>query len=135
MAKVLYLITEDWFFVSHFLPMARAARAAGFDVVVAARVDAHADRIRAEGIRVIALDQERRSLAPLEAIRNIAQARRIVRAERPAIVHCIARRPVVLGGTAARPANVPGLGLAPTGLAHLWTDRGPVARVARGAVR
>ena len=28
--KVVFIITEDWFFVSHFLPMARAARDAGF---------------------------------------------------------------------------------------------------------
>ena len=34
MPKLLYLITEDWFFVSHFMPMARTARAAGFEVVV-----------------------------------------------------------------------------------------------------
>jgi len=33
--KLLYLVTEDWYFYSHRLPMARAAQAAGFDVVVA----------------------------------------------------------------------------------------------------
>ena len=29
MPKILYLVTEDWFFVSHFLPMAQAARECG----------------------------------------------------------------------------------------------------------
>src|SRR5262245_50537684 len=122
MPKLLYLITEDWFFVSHFLPMARAAREANFDVVVATRFGTHADRMSAEGIRVISLDQERRSLAPLQALRNIARARRIIRAERPDIVHCIALRPVVLGGIAARLERASRLVLAPTGLGHLWTD-------------
>ena len=56
MPKLLYLVTEDWFFVSHFLPMARAARAAGFEVVVATRVRDHAARIEAEGCRVVPLE-------------------------------------------------------------------------------
>ncbi len=43
--KILYLVSEDWFFVSHRLPMARAAKAAGYDVHVAARVGDCADKI------------------------------------------------------------------------------------------
>jgi len=38
MPQAAFFVTEDWFFVSHFLPMARAARDAGFDVAVATRV-------------------------------------------------------------------------------------------------
>ena len=38
MPKILYLVTEDWFFVSHFLPMAQAARDCGLQVAVATRV-------------------------------------------------------------------------------------------------
>jgi glycosyltransferase involved in cell wall biosynthesis len=135
MPKLLYLITEDWFFVSHFLPMARAARDAGFDVVVATRVSGQAERIGAEGFRVIALDQTRNSLGPFEAIHNIAQAFRIIRAERPDIVHCIALRSVVLGGIAARLAGTGRLVLAPTGLGHLWTSTGVAAAIARRIVR
>ena len=76
MPKLLYLVTEDWFFVSHFLPMARTARAAGFEVVVATRVRDHAARIEAEGCRVVPLEGERRSLGIVEALRGFA---RIVR--------------------------------------------------------
>jgi glycosyltransferase involved in cell wall biosynthesis len=135
MPKLLYLVTEDWFFVSHFLPMARAAREAGFEVVVATRIHKRAEQISVEGFRVIAFDQTRKSLGPLEALRNMAQTLGIIRAERPDIVHCIALRPVVLGGIAARMAGVDALVLAPTGLGHLWTASGIGARSARSAVR
>jgi glycosyltransferase involved in cell wall biosynthesis len=135
MPKLLYLITEEWFFVSHFLPMARAARDVGFDVVVATRVSGQGERIGAEGFRLIAVDQTRNSLGPFEAFRTIAQTFRIVRAERPDIVHCIALRSIVLGGIAARLAGVQRLVLAPTGLGHLWTATGIAAAVARAAVR
>ena len=47
--KILFLVTEDWYFCSHRLPVARAARDAGFEVVVATRVRAHGNAICAEG--------------------------------------------------------------------------------------
>ena len=74
MRKLLYLVTEDWFFVSHFLPMARTAKAAGFEVVVATRVRDHAARIEAEGCRVVSLENERRSVGAGEAVRSGARA-------------------------------------------------------------
>jgi glycosyltransferase involved in cell wall biosynthesis len=135
MPKLLYFVTEDWFFVSHFLPMARTARAAGFEVVVATRMREQAQRIAAEGCRVVALESERRSFGPLEALRGFLRMARIVREERPDIVHCIALRMVVLGGLASRLAGARRLVLAPTGLGHLWSNDGLVERAARALVR
>jgi hypothetical protein len=40
------LVTEDWYFLSHRLPMARSALAEGFEVRVATDVDEGADKIR-----------------------------------------------------------------------------------------
>jgi glycosyltransferase involved in cell wall biosynthesis len=135
MRKLLYLVTEDWFFVSHFLPMARTARAAGFEVVVATRVRSHGGRIAAEGCRVVPLENERRSFDPLKALRSLFQMRRIVRDEKPDIVHCISIRMVVLGGLAAKAAGVTRLVLAPTGLGHAWSYNGPKERIARWLAR
>lgn len=133
--KILYLATEDWFFASHFLPMARAAQEAGLEVIVAARVRNHAGRLAAEGLRVMSLDIERRSLGAVEGLRSIIRMYRIMRAERPDIVHCIALRPVVLGGLAARSAGAGALVLAPTGLGQLWTEGGVLVRLVRWVVR
>ncbi len=135
MPKLLFFVTEDWFFVSHFLPMARAARELGFDVVVAARVRNDRARLEAEGIRVIALNAERRSLGVLEGVRNLLGAIRIARAERADIVHCIALRPVVIGGIATKLGAGGALVLAPTGLGLLWVERGLGTRMMRGLVR
>src|SRR5947199_1107744 len=135
MPKLLYLVTEDWFFVSHFLPMARTARAAGFEVVVVARVREHAARIEAEGCRVVPLEGERRSLGVIEALRGFLRIVSIVRAERPDLVHCIALRMVALGGLAARAGGVRRLVLAPTGLGLLWSENGMSNRVARALLR
>jgi glycosyltransferase involved in cell wall biosynthesis len=135
MTKILFLVTEDWFFVSHFLPMARAAREVGLEVVIAARVGERASRLAAEGLKVIPLNVERRSLGVLDAVRNVMEARRIIRAERPDIVHCIALRPVLLGGLAARLAGARNIVFAPTGLGHVWVARGLVPRLGRAIIR
>src|SRR4051794_32397321 len=135
MPKLLYLVTEDWFFVSHFLPMARTARAAGFEVVVATRVRDHAARVEAEGWRVVPLEGERRSLGIFEALGGFARIVSIVRSERPDVVHCIALRMVALGGLAARAAGAKRLVLAPTGLGLLWSEDTPANRFARATLR
>src|SRR5690554_5765598 len=57
--RLLFLVTEDWYFWSHRLPQARAARDAGFEVLVATRVNAHGPRIEAEGFRLIPLPWSR----------------------------------------------------------------------------
>ena len=51
--KIIFLVTEDWYFCSHRLPIARAARDAGCEVVVATRADTHGDTITREGFRLI----------------------------------------------------------------------------------
>jgi glycosyltransferase involved in cell wall biosynthesis len=135
MPKLLFLVTEDWAFCQHFLPMARAAREAGFEVVVATRLRDHAARIEAEGCRVVPLENERRSLGPVEIVGSVRRMVGILRAERPDIVHCIAVRMVVLGGIAARLAGARALVLAPTGLGHLWIENGLLERTARTIAR
>jgi glycosyltransferase involved in cell wall biosynthesis len=135
MPKILYFVTEDWFFVSHFLPMARVARECGFEVVVATRVSAKAGGLAAEGFRVVPMAGERGTLSLMRSVRDFIQAFRIVRAEHADIVHCIALRPIVIGGLAARVMGAKALVLAPTGLGHLWLRGGFAAGVFRNLVR
>src|SRR5207253_3611417 len=103
--KLLFLVTEDWYFCSHRLPAARAARAAGFDVVVATRVRAHGDRICDEGFALRPIEWRRRGDGLLGAGRAISEIARVYRAERPDLVHHIALKPVLFGGIARRLAS------------------------------
>ncbi|MDG3441580.1 glycosyltransferase family 4 protein [Nitrospirillum amazonense] len=97
---LLFVVTEDWYFRSHRLPTARAARDAGFDVAVACRVAKDGPAIAAEGFRVIALPWRRGSFNPLNALGDIRRLARLYRRERPTIIHHIAVKPTVLGGFA-----------------------------------
>src|SRR3954449_13508078 len=63
--RIAFVVTEDWFFASHFLPMAQAARELGLEVAVVTRVRDHRAAIEAAGAKVTALEPERRSLNPI----------------------------------------------------------------------
>jgi glycosyltransferase involved in cell wall biosynthesis len=100
--KLLFLVTEDWYFWSDRLPFARALRDAGYDIVVATRVRGHGERIRAEGFALCPLPWRRRGDGVLGALRALLAILRLYRAERPDIVNHVALKPVLFGGLARR---------------------------------
>src|SRR6478609_509081 len=131
--KLLFVATEDWFFASHFLPMARAARELGFDVAVIARERNHRRIIEATGARLIALEAERRSLDPRALFRQITALKALIAAERPDILHCIALKPIALAGLAGKLAGIDRRVYALTGLGFLGAKQGVLAAAARFA--
>jgi glycosyltransferase involved in cell wall biosynthesis len=95
--RIIYVVSEDGYFLSHCLTVARAARAAGFEVHVAAHVTEDATHIKAENFTVHAIRFRRGKVAPLRTLRSILALRRLYRAVDPAIVHHVTLRPSLLG--------------------------------------
>ena len=118
--KILFLVTEDWYFYSHRLPIARAAREEGFDVLVATRITQHGELIQREGFRVIPIKLRRKSYNPLVEMLAIGELISIYRKERPRIVHHVALKPVLYGSFSAWVARVPRVVNAMAGLGHLF---------------
>lgn len=135
MPKILYLVTEDWYFCSHRLPIARAARDAGFEVVVVTRVRRHGAAIEAEGFRVIPLEQRRGALNPVADLAMLWRLLGIYRAERPDLVHHVALKPVLYGTFAAWVTGVPQIVNAMGGLGYLFGAQGRGTRWIGAIVR
>ena len=133
--KILYLVTEDWYFCSHRLPIARAARDAGFEVVVVTRVRRHGAAIAAEGFRVIPLEQRRGALNPVADLAVLWRLLGIYRAERPDLVHHVALKPVLYGTLASRAARITRVVNALGGLGYVFSSHGWKARLLRPMVR
>ena len=99
--RLLYVVTEDWAFLSHRLPMARAARDAGFEVHVATQVSDGAAAIEAERFILHPVPFARGSLSLIAAFSTIAALRRVRREIKPALTHHVALQACVLGILAA----------------------------------
>jgi glycosyltransferase involved in cell wall biosynthesis len=98
---LLYLVTEDWYFLSHRLPMAEAAQRAGYQVHVATRVNNDGARIEAYGFRLHPLSWQRGSVNPINLIRTILQVRALYRRLSPDLVHHVALQSAIVGSLAA----------------------------------
>jgi glycosyltransferase involved in cell wall biosynthesis len=132
--KLLFLVTEDWYFCSHRLPPARAAQAAGYDVVVVTRVDLRGAEIMAEGFKLVPIGLRRRSRNPFLEMAAIAEIAQIYRLERPDIVHHVALKPVLYGSLAALLTRGPAVVNALAGMGFLFTSSSRTAAVLRYAV-
>ncbi|TVR79278.1 MAG: glycosyltransferase family 1 protein [Rhodospirillales bacterium] len=132
--KILFLVSEDWYFCSHRLPVARAARDQGWEVVVLTRLAEHEDMIRAEGFRPVPLLLRRGSRHPGDAIRTIRHIAGVYRQERPDLVHHVNLKMCLLGGVAARMAGVPRVVNGLTGMGFLFAGDSLSNRMLRSAV-
>lgn len=120
--RLVYVVTEDWYFWSHRLDLARAAREAGYEIIVATRVTDHGERIRGEGFQLEPLEMVRRSRNPFREVMAIAELVQLYRRVRPDVVHHVAMKPILYGSLAAWCARAPAVINAFAGLGYAFMD-------------
>ena len=131
--RLLYVVTEDWFFLSHRLPMARAARAAGFEVHVAANVGDGAAAIAREGFVLHPVRFARGKLSPFATLATIRTLRRLHRDLAPDLVHHVALQATIFGSLAALGCRIARVN-AITGLGYSFISDSVKARVVRTVI-
>src|SRR5262245_59123119 len=94
--KILVVVTEDWFALSHFVPLLAELRALAGEVVVATRPSGRFAELEALGVEPRAFDMLRGSLrvSELKAVRG--ELAQLIDAERPDAIHAIAMQPMVM---------------------------------------
>jgi glycosyltransferase involved in cell wall biosynthesis len=131
---LVYLVTQDWYFLSHRLPMARAAKRAGYDVHVITHIDKGEAAIKAEGFTLHSVRWRRGSINPLAFFSNVRAVRRFYRVVAPDIVHHVALQPTIVGSLAA--AGLPFARVnALAGLGYTFTSSTLKARLVRPIFR
>src|SRR5262252_1947222 len=99
--KLMYVISEDWFFCSHFFERALAARDAGYEVFVMTRERVHGQKIRAAGIHMVPVNFSRRSINPVNEFLSLLRIYLAYRRERPDVLHHVAAKAIFYGSLAA----------------------------------
>jgi len=129
--KILLCISEDWFVLSHFVPLIKTLRGISDELVVATRSSGRISEIEELGARVVEFNFQRASLNPARQFHTVRKLVRLIQNERPDVIHSVAMQPVVLSSLALKFVSVPHAMLHITGLGFLGISQTAAARVIR----
>lgn len=131
--KLLFVVNDLGFFLSHRRPIAMEAVRLGHEVHVAAPAAPHLhDQL--PGVAVHAIKLCRGSAGPLSEVGALLDLISLMNRLKPDAVHLVTSKPVIVGGIAARIAGVPAMVAAISGMGYVFTSNSMKAKVMRFAV-
>ena len=102
MKTIIYFVSEDWYFCSHRLPIARKALIKGFKVVVVTKVSKYGSVIESEGFELAPIEIQRGGWNLSSEFKTILALYAYYKKYKPDIVHHVAIKPVIYGTIVAR---------------------------------
>lgn len=133
--KIVLFANTEWYLYNFRRSLALALRDAGHDVLLLSPPGPYGEKLRALGLRWQPLPMDRRSLNPLREVALLWHLVRLLRRERPDVVHGFTIKCAVYGGLAARVAGVPGRVNAVAGMGYVFISESFKARALRPVVR
>lgn len=123
--KLLYVVNDTGFFLSHRLPIACRALKEGWEIHVAApHHDANISKIQALGFTFHPISLKRRSYNLFQEWKTIQNLITLYRTLNPHMIHHITIKPILYGGLAARWVRHKRVIHAITGLGTVFSQRG-----------
>lgn len=120
--KLFIVVNVDWFFLSHRLPVALAAQAAGWNVTIVAADTGKLHVIKENGLNVIDLPMSRSGMNILEELRTLSFLYKLYKGEQPSVVHHVGMKTILWGTLAAKFSKVQGVVNAICGLGGFFAD-------------
>lgn len=99
--KLIYVVTEDWYFCSHRLSLAKEAVKQGYDVIVITQSSTCEALIEKSGIRLIPIKFKRSGRNILKDFMTMRTLLKIYQIEKPEIIHHISLKPSLYGSLMA----------------------------------
>lgn len=131
MKRLLFIISEDWAFISHRLHLADAAIKAGYEVGLLTRVTRHRNMLEARGIKLFHLDLNRGSLNVITELANLRRAAKFIKCWQPDIIHAVALKPILYAGIVAKIAYACPRVNAMGGIGYIFSSNSIKARLLR----
>lgn len=120
--RILFFVPEDWYFISHRLPLASFLKKEGHDVCVMLHTNGFEETIEEQGLRLYPIPLKRNGYNPYDELKVIFRIVRTYKQIRPDIVHHVTLKPVLYGTIAARIVRVPLIVNAMAGLGFLYSE-------------
>jgi len=94
--KILFLVTEDWYFISHRLPLAIALKKNGFEVSVACKDTGKLEQINSYGFNCYNLKINRGYSSLFKVIKSIIEIKKVINISNISIIHAVSIQSIVL---------------------------------------
>lgn len=121
--KLLFILNEPTYFVSHRLPIACAARDAGYMIYIATGDAIAPKKITEEGFVYYQIPLSRNGRNIFAEFTSLIAIYRLMRHLKPDLVHLVTIKPVLYGAIAARFARVPAVVAAVSGLGYAFIEQ------------
>lgn len=128
---ILFVVNAPEFFLSHRLPVAIAARQAGFQIHVASADGADVEEIKRIGFVHHVIPFSRSGQNPIVELKTFFSLCFLFSKIKPSLVHLVTIKPVIYGGIAARLARVGSVVAAVSGLGTVFLADSTFARFRR----
>lgn len=122
MSKLFIVVNVDWFFLSHRLPVALAAKDAGWDVTVVTADTGKLKEIEKYGLKVVNLPMSRSGMNIMEELKTLSFLCRLYRREKPDVVHHVGMKAILWGTLAAKFSKINGVVNAISGLGGFFSE-------------
>ncbi len=129
--KILYIVNEPWFFLSHRLPIALEANERGYEVHVATRAGDAVQEILDKGFIHHQLSLSRNGSSVPSELASLLDIWKLINKVEPDVLHLVTIKPVLYGGIASRFTSVKKVVAAVSGLGTLFLATGIKAEVKR----
>lgn len=133
--KFIFFANTDWYLYNFRLATALRLQSCGHEVVMVSPPGTFGARFANHGFRWLTLRMARASLNPFREVITLYQLVRLLRRERPDIVHSFTLKCAIYGALAARIAGVPATVNAVAGMGYVFTSNALKARLLRPLVR
>jgi glycosyltransferase involved in cell wall biosynthesis len=136
MSKLLYIISDDNYFLSHRLGLAKAAKDEGYEITVLAYENdsKFTNIIKSHGFGFVGFNQRAHGLGVIANIKLIWQTRKVINQLRPDLIHTVSMRMVFLTTVAFWLSKSKRMVATLTGMGYLETAKNPMIRVVKWLV-
>ena len=135
MKKIVFFANSDWYLYNFRIALACYVRELGAEVVMVSPPGNYTKLIEAKGFRWVPVEMSRRSTNPATEIAVVFRLAKILRQEKPDLIHNFTIKSVVYGSIAAKIARVNSIVNAVAGLGFVFSNSGLQARVLKPVVK
>ena len=121
--RILFVVTEDWYFLSHRVPLALEAKENGYEVALLTNITEHEKDIKALDIKLFPWRLNRGSFNPYHEFRSLFSALKVLKEYRPDLLHAVAMKPVIYGSFLCGVLGLKSKILALAGLGYVFRSK------------